>query len=216
MRGPLRRAAKQVDVLRYRARRWYAAFWTRHLADVAFVHINKTGGSSIEKALGIPFQHLTALELRDRMGPERFRRLFSFAFVRNPWAKVASHYRYRVKTNQTELGRQPIPFPEWVRRAYGDHEPTFYDQPRMFMPQTDWIVDEAGEVLVDFVGRFERLEEDFGEVCRRLGRTAELPHLKASGGRDYRAMYDDEAAAVVAERFAPDLERWGYTFEEGT
>lgn len=211
---PVRRLLRRIDVTRYRAERWYARFWTRHLARVAFVHINKTGGSSIEKALGLPFQHLTAMELRREMGAARFDRSFSFAFVRNPWAKVASHYRYRVKTNQTGLGADPVPFPEWVRRAYGDRDPAFYDQPRMFMPQTEWISDEAGRVLVDFVGRFERLEEDFAEVCRLLGTTAELPHLKSSGGRDCRTMYDPESASIVADRFATDVERFGYTFED--
>lgn len=214
--NPLGRARKEVDVLRYQASRWYARVWTRYLADVAFVHINKTGGSSIERALGLPFQHRTALELRGEMGPERFGRAFSFAFVRNPWAKVASHYRYRVQTNQTGLGAAPIPFNEWVHRAYGQRDPRYYDRPAMFMPQTAWISDREGCTLVDFVGRFETLERDFGEVCRRLGRPAVLlPHLKASGPRDYRELYDRSAAALVAERFAPDLARFGYAFEDG-
>jgi hypothetical protein len=127
---------------------------------------------------------------------------------------VASHYRYRVKTNQTGLGVSPIPFGEWVRRAYGDREPGYHDQPRMFMPQSRWICDDDGRVLVDFVGRFERLEADFAEVCRRLGRTAELPHLKKSSeGSGSRALYDRESAAIVEEVFAEDLERFGYRFE---
>jgi hypothetical protein len=202
------------DPLYYRLQPRWARFWTRHLARAVLVHINKTGGSSVEKALGMPFQHRTALELIELMGRERWERCFTFAFVRDPWDKVASHYRYRVKTRQTGLGASPIPFGEWVRRAYGDQEPRYYDQPKMFMPQSRWICDAGGHTLVDFVGRFERLEADFAEVCRRLGREAELPHLKKSSeGSGSRAMYDAESAAVVAEVFAEDLERFGYRFE---
>src|SRR5919109_135745 len=40
--------------------------------------------------------------------------------------------------------------------------------------QQDFLVDERGRLLVDFVGRFERLEVDFREVCQRLSIGAEL------------------------------------------
>ena len=193
--------------------RW-ARFWSRHVARALFVHINKTAGSSVEAALGMPFQHRTALEFIDLVGRERWDRCFTFSFVRNPWAKVASHYRYRVRTNQTALKEQPIPFSEWVARAYGEQDPKYCDQPKMFMSQSAWICDRDGEILVDFVGRFEHLRRDFDHVCRALGKHRELPHLKGSSrGTSYAEMYDDQARAIVAERFAEDLERWGYTFD---
>ncbi len=203
------------DYLYYRLQPRWARFWTRYLARAVLVHINKTGGTSVEKALGMPFQHRTALEFIELMGPRRWEDTFTFTFVRNPWDKVASHYRYRIKTNQTGLGVDPISFTDWVRRAYGDRDPRYFDQPRMFMPQSRWVCDEDGALLVDFVGRFEQLEDDFAEVCRRLGRRAELPHLKSSSaGRDYRDLYDAESVEIVRDRFAEDLERFGYSFEQ--
>jgi len=208
------RAVDRWIALRYPIRRATAAIKVKYLLDFVFVHINKTGGSSVERALGIPFQHRTAVELRDHLGTRRWESRFSFTFVRNPWDKVSSHYHYRVKTNQTELGRHPIPFAEWVVRAYGERDPRYVDQPRMFMPQVDWISDADGRIMVDFVGRFERLRSDFDEVCRRLDlRDRSLPHVKRSGQDDYRRLYDAEARRVVEDRFAPDIERFGYGFE---
>jgi chondroitin 4-sulfotransferase 11 len=204
---------RSLDVLRYRARDRVALLRTKYMLDFIFVHINKTGGSSIEVALKLPFQHLTAVELRDHLGQRRWESRFRFAFVRNPWSKVASHYAYRVQTNQTGLGGGRPAFNEWVRLAYGERDPRFHDQPKMFMAQNDWICDEGGTLLVDFVGRFERLADDFAEVCRRVGRRAELPHLKRSAGRDYRSLYTDETAGIVAQRFAADVERFGYAFD---
>lgn len=193
--------------------RW-ARFWSRHLARALLVHINKTGGSSVERALGMPFQHRTAQEFIDLVGRDRWDRCFTFSFVRNPWDKVASHYRYRVKTNQTGLGTNTIPFAEWVERAYGEHDPAYYDQPRMFMPQVAWLRDHDGVEAVDFVGRFERLPEDFQEVCKRLGRRAELPHLKRStaDASNYRSLYDSATAAIVERAFQEDLAAFGYRF----
>jgi hypothetical protein len=199
--------------LRYRAIDHLVRLRTTYLSDVAFVHINKTGGSSIEAALNLPFQHRTARELRELIGERRWAARFSFAFVRNPWDKVASHYHYRVKTNQTGLGERRVDFNDWIRLAYGEHDPRYYDNPKMFMPQLDWITDDAGQVLVDFVGRFERLHDDFEEVCRQVGRTSRLPHLKRSVDKDYRKLYSPEAAGIVSSRFAADIDHFGYSFD---
>ena len=128
-----------------------------------FVHINKTGGSSIEQALGIRFQHRTAMELVADMGMEQWRNHFSFSVVRNPWDKVLSHYSYRVLTNQTGMADGHIGFTDWVCEAYGRKNPTYYDKPKMFMPQVDWISDEQGRILIDYVARFESLQSGFDE-----------------------------------------------------
>jgi chondroitin 4-sulfotransferase 11 len=68
---------------------------------------------------------------------------------------------------------------------------------------------------VDFVGRFETLEESFQEVCRRLRVRARLPVKYASRrrSRDYRRFYSARSRALVAERYARDIEMFGYAFE---
>ena len=87
--------------------------------DFIFVHINKTAGTSIEHALGLPFQHKTARQFINEIGLETWRTTFTFAVVRNPWDKVVSHYHYRVETNRLDPGDDPIQFGDWVREAYG-------------------------------------------------------------------------------------------------
>ncbi len=194
------------------ARERLAHLRARYALDYVFIHINKTGGSSVERALGLPFQHKTALELRSEMGAARWARRFKFTIVRNPWDRAVSHFYYRVQTNQTGLGERPIPFGEWVERVYVQQDPEYYDQPRMFMPQVDWIADAGGRTLVDFVGRFETLERDFAAICGRLRRRATLPHLKSSNRPDYRRAYSDTTAGIVATVFARDIEAFGYAF----
>lgn len=190
----------------------------RYETPVVFIHINKTGGSSIEQALKLAFEHKTAEEKRGELGPRLWARAFKFTFVRNPWDKVVSHYSYRVETNQTGMGDGHISFRDWVLLAYGARDPRYYDHPKMFMPQSDWICDDDGTVLVDFVGRFESLDGDFQRVCERLkafGRTAavnRLPHVKRSPRGPYREYYDDETMKVVQAHFAADLVRFEYSW----
>lgn len=191
-----------------KARRFRNAHWPRYV----FIHINKTAGSSIERALYLRFEHKTALEKRRELGDWRWRRSFKFSFVRNPWDKVLSHYNYRVATNQTGMGDRHISFRDWVLRAYGSQDPRYYDQPRMFAPQAYWICDENQRSLVDFVGRFESLTSDFAAVCQQIGVTRALPHLKQSRHSHYSDSYDAESRDCVARWFARDIEEFHYSY----
>lgn len=191
--------------------------WRGH---AVLIHINKTGGSSVERALHLRSERKTALEKRAEMGEAAFARAFKFAFVRNPWDKVVSHYHYRQRTgriyqfryDESGAGDPGIGFCEWVARAYGAHDPMYYNDPKPFMAQCDWLNDERGVCLVDFVGRFERLADDFQVVCRRLGVDAQLPHVKPTPHAHYRELYDDATRDIVARCFAADLETFGYRF----
>lgn len=185
----------------------------RHIDKFIFIHINKTGGSSIEHALQIPFEHKTAQEKIIELDRTRWDARFTFTVVRNPWDKVVSHFHYRVQTNQIRPASDKIDFTEWVRLAYGEQDPRYYDAHRLFMPQLDWITDQNGNILVDEVYRFENLSNDFSEICSKLARNAELPHFKASKRRrSYRDYYNEIAVDIVADWFRKDIEQFGYQF----
>ena len=195
---PIRR---QVNLYRHQRRQ-----------NFIFIHINKTAGSSIETALELSLNHQTATEKIAQIGRPTWDRKFSFSVVRNPWDKVVSHYHYRLQTNQTQLGEHPIAFREWVKLAYGDRDPHYFDNPKMFMPQHDWLVDDAGNIAVDYICRFETLQEDFAHVCKAIKRKAELPHTKRSQRSHYSHYYDDESRQVVTHCFQKDIDRFGYQF----
>ena len=130
-------------------------------SDFIFIHINKTGGTSIEKALGLEKDHLTASEKKTAIGKQKWKKIYSFAFVRNPWDKVVSHYHHRVKMNITDLGNGKVKFKDWGQLTYNDKDPYYYDNPRMFMPQVKWISDDQGRIIVKQVFRLERLRGTF-------------------------------------------------------
>ena len=180
--------------------------------DYIFIHINKTGGSSIEKALNLPFEHFTAREKINQVGRRKWQQKFTFAFVRNPFDKVFSHYRYRVKTNQTKLREQPLSFSDWVQQSYVEKDPFYYDNPKMFLPQTKWLCDDNNELLVDQVYRFENLHEEFNKFCAKLDIDTQLPHLKASESVNYQKVYDADTKQSIYAYFAEDFERFNYDF----
>ena len=183
-----------------------------HRHHLVFVKTRKTAGTSIKKALWIPFEHKTALEKIEELGRDRWDKRLTFTAVRNPWDKVVSHYHYRVTTNQTELGTNTIPFPEWVKRTYGEQDPFYLDQHKMFMPQVDWISDENGEIIVDEIVHFENLAPEFNAVMQKLGKKVTLPHVNKTNRKSYQDYYDDESIEVIRQWFQRDIDTFGYAF----
>lgn len=179
----------------------------------AFIHINKCGGTSVEHALGIPVQiHDTACQRRHILGHSKWNEIFSFATVRNPFAKVVSHYKYRMATNQTCLGENPIEFNEWIVRAYGEKDPAYFDKPLMFAPCVHWLQDESGHIIVDFVAKLENIDNDWSVICKHVGTRADLPKKNTTGTVDYKSMYSAEARSIVERHFAIDLETFDYDY----
>ena len=179
-----------------------------------FIHINKTAGTSIGNAIGLPIKHhQTAREVIATIGKDKWNKAYRFTLVRNPWDKVVSHYEYRRKKNKTEVASRNISFSEWVRKTYGPQkDPVLYDNPRSFQPQVEWLKDDEGVINIDFIGKFETINEDFDQIKAAIGLDAELPHLNASRRAGYQSYYDDETREIVAEWFWEDIEVFGYRF----
>jgi len=154
-------------------------------------------------------RHTNARDLKAALPADLFARLFKFAFVRNPWDRVVSLF------HRKERGRAGAPetFPEfcvWIENASDTCV-----HPTTHRNQLDWLTDESGEIAVDFVGRFENLHHDFQHICTRLG-TPYLPltHKKSNraGRKHYTEYYTPELRDTIGEKFAVDVERFGYGF----
>lgn len=184
----------------------------RSTGTFVFIHINKCGGTSVERALDLPQIHDTARKRRDKVGPEAWARMVKFSVVRHPYAKVCSHYRYRFETGQTGLAEDGVSLNDWVHRAYGDKDPAYYNRPLRFAPCIDWLCDEDGTLLMDYVAKLETIDADWPHVQKLIGSTAALPRTNASRqASDPAAALDPRSKDIIAAHFARDFEAFGYT-----
>ncbi|MEM1320972.1 MAG: sulfotransferase family 2 domain-containing protein [Bacteroidota bacterium] len=168
-------------------------------------------GHANVKARQINLPFLQAWEINHH--PE----VFKVGFVRDPWDRLLSCYLQKKKDNRTSFYqktglRLDMSFEEFARAvcAIPDREADQH-----FRSQYTFMVDHQGKVIADFIGRFEHLEDDFLEMCRQ----AKLPeeHLSKNNSTKhvhYRSAYSPELAEAVAQRYAIDLELFGYTFAE--
>ena len=193
-----------IRALRRSARRTLADLESRFLLDWIFIHINKTGGSSIEKALGLPFDHRSAREKIAAIGSDVWERKFSFSFVRNPWERLVSWYQYVQRTPLHEDCRPGETFADFAAR--------FLEKPRRAQW---WMIEDLNGVMgLDYVGRFENLNDDIAYLCQRIGIKAQtLPHRNKMADKDYRTFYDDRLALAVKNNWTREIDAFGYTFE---
>jgi hypothetical protein len=193
-----------------------------------FVHIPKTAGNSIQTILrhysedeivalraeqdGIERfglrnpnykikKHSTLAEYRAALGEARFHNLYKFTCVRNPWDRMVSYYF--TPAQRVEAWDQKE-FRKLILRA---------------LSVTDYLRLDKGEAdpfgNMDYIMRFENLAGDFRAVCARLGiPDAPLPQYNRSNREHYSKYYDAELRKLIRKRFAPEIDRFGYAFEE--
>jgi len=97
--------------------------------------------------------------------------------------------------------------------TYGEKkDPFYFNNPRSFQPQVDWLKDTEGRVSMDFIGKFESINKDFDHIKSVIGLNVTLPHLNASNRASYQSYYDDETRDIVAKWFHEDIAEFGYRF----
>jgi hypothetical protein len=193
-----------------------------------FVHIPKTAGNSIQSVLrnysedqlvalrkeqdGIERfglrnpkykikKHSTLREYHDALGDEQFRDLYKFTCVRNPWDRMVSYYFTPTQTSETwnrqkfcGIISKAVSVANYLRLDKGEEDPF---------------------ANVDYTMRFESLADDFRAVCMAIGISPPtLPQYNRSNREHYSKYYDNELRELVRTRFAPEIERFNYEFEE--
>ena len=163
----------------------------------------------IPELAAIPHGHLSVRDLTPHLSEHIWQSYFKFAFVRNPFERFVSAYlflfRKRIADADSPRDLTPGMTAALARRQFRERV--------LIRPQSDLLENIHGGLGVDFVGRFERIEQDFASVCRKLGIATELPHVNASEHAHYSEYYDARLRDMVSDFYARDLGGFGYGFE---
>ena len=194
-----------------------------HQHRFIFIHVQKSAGNSIIAALephceiaaeelnrrGFP-RHAHAAQVRDAVGKRVWDTYFKFAIERNPWDKVLSSYYYQLQNWNR--------FRKWYRHPWPTFDQWIYPfgfWPKS-LPSSFPMYSLVGRPAVDYVGRYETLEQDFATICRQIGLPQlGLPLENRSALRpatSYRDAYTSRTRRRVARVYHREIEHFGYAF----
>lgn len=206
-----------------------------HQRRFIFIHIRKTGGTSLEAALVdgeaaytkkyrpgkepvaqtlLPMENRKHNILRD-FNSNVVEEYFTFSIVRNPWDRAVSRYFWERK-----LGRPSAclfaTFKDYImaRRGRASLEwNVTNDNSEVYRSQFDSLQID-GKIGVDKVWRFEDLKKCYPEIAKKLGIHFEkLPHVFKSKHEPYWTYYNNYTKEIVTEAYRDDIEHFGYHFE---
>ena len=189
-----------------------------HKHKFLFIHIPRTGGSSLESQFNYKEnkeknKHWTLSDWKKTLDPEIFDQYFKFTFIRNPWDSIISKYKCDWFTSKQPGG----PIGEKAGKCL-----------KYFLEHYKTPAHEAGETFhdyfdpeqMDFVGRFENRENDLQYISEKIDVNIDINihqrkiQNRSKNKKHYTEYYDENTKQIVAERYAKDIEYFGYKFGE--
>ncbi len=160
----------------------------------------------------VSYKHEAVSSLKT-IRPFHIKNYQTFAFVRNPWARLVSQYKQfqrphflhndkRRKLHEASL----VSFEAFVNQYKED-------------PRSMWkfLCDEKENLVINHIGRFEHLKSDFTKICRNLGLPhITLDHLNPAQGntKKYQEYYSSQLLHEINPILEKDAQLFGYTFDE--
>ena len=192
-----------------------------------FIHIPRTGGTTIEKILGIhrewptldldvlhgalvigeeeyQLQHLSFLEASQFI-TKATGSTFAFTFVRNPWDRLISEYFWQ--------GAAGEDFDTFVERACDIviYRRELEGRNCHLRPQVEFLSEK-----ISYVGRFEKFATDLRTVLSALRVVShDIPHEYKTAHQHYSKYYSDRSRERVASVYESDIASLKYNFEPG-
>lgn len=195
--------------------------WPRD--HIVYVRVPKCGNTSLSKVLKDG--------LEEKVDLSRLRSLYPgykvFSFVRNPWARLVSGYNgkmSRPEFAQDDPARRLRKIDRRFRpgMCFDEFAELICALPdkrteKHFRSQS-YFLKQDGQLVTDFVGHLERIEQDWPALQEITGTPLRLSHIRHSSRNidlDYRNYYSDTGIRkLVAQRYAEDISSFGYTFDQ--
>ncbi len=204
-----------------------------------FVHIPKTGGTSLAVALedramkhdimlgdtpkakrrrkrlkdvetaGRLWKHSTLADIEGLVTREEMAQMFTFTLVRNPWDRIVSYYHWLQVQN---FDHPAVALAQQVSFA-GFLADRDIQQSLHAAPYGSYLRDGAGQERCNLFIRLEHFAQDAAPLFTHLGFEVALPHHNTSDrGAAYQAYYTPDLRDLVAALCADDIARFEYRF----
>ena len=189
------------------------------LGEFIFLSNHKVASTSInrnalkERALVMKDDKKVYQQACSKLTDRGLHRVFKFTVVRNPWDRVVSAWAYLRTISEVSDIHPSMSFEQFI-----DHIRNFESNPKVSARtrkhidhQHPKILGPDGLLLVDFIGRLERIRKDWETIAQRIGN---IPHQLPKANQSVRATaakyYNDHTCEVVARLYQKDIVLLGY------
>ena len=187
-------------------------------------------------------QHLPIKYIQRVVDDKTYNNYYKFTFVRNPWARAVSDYYWLmadfpgqpmrnaikysfeldVNSTFTDYVRQMINIPK--KHPLHARGRKYLDKNKrhvhLNIPQKEYIVDDNGNNVMDYIGRVENFDNDFQKICTKLNikysskfdryNSPDAPNLPSRG--HYTDHYTDETKQIIDTVYKCDIEYFNYKY----
>lgn len=193
-----------------------------------FIHLPKCAGSSMESFdwnLGSGHETIYDFFIKKI----NIKEYFKWCFVRNPWERILSAYEYH-----HELYCQIPKFSDFINILYKDrykfklpHLKWSNEMPKLNLPiqrihffPMNLLIKIENEVCMDFIGKYESLEEDWKKIQKKFNK--ENCNLSIKNDRrtnlkmknsNYKDIFNKDLIKMVEEIYQEDIELFNYSFD---
>jgi hypothetical protein len=196
-----------------------------HNKKFIFLHLPKTGGTSINSSLssyckhpandsnsGAFSKHARIETMYNNIGKDKFDEYFKFTIVRNPWDRILSLYFWgtQIKPNRgiQQNWITEDNFSSWIKTTF------VKDKLYQIWPNQIDLMSMNKKNTIDFTGRFENLETDWNYICNKLGVDNELKFLYSTKHKPYYEYYDTESIEIINKFYTNDIKTFNYEFQK--
>jgi hypothetical protein len=198
-------------------------------------YANSIAGGSVVTNL----KHEGIVEIRDQTSKHYFGSYYKAAFVRNPWDWLVSYFSYdkallkQINGNNPQGNRRETingvraetTFEEYIMLVKDMNEkltkpgPSVKQTLHPYQPQYKYLVDENEEIIIDFIGKYEDIENDWSNLTQKikadnsiLSFQMPLGKTNVSNHEHYKEYYTDELREIVGSIYKKDIELFDYKF----
>jgi len=146
----------------------------------------------------------------------KFSKVKKIAFVRNPFDRLVSAYSNKIERNDIKFIKRNRLHKDMIFSEFVEHVCSLkdYESDKHFRSQYTFLFNDQGQLILDYLGRFETFENDIKMVFDQFDLPkVEVPHWNKSNQTSYIDYYTEELVQKVAQRYALDLQLFGYQYD---
>lgn len=193
---------------------------------IFYIHIPKTGGMSVRTALKnvinfyvISHNTVDKSWMHTKQYYERYPSAFYFTFVRNPWDRLVSSFFFLRNGGMNEWDKsfgekylKDLSFNDFVLTYIKNRVPEVINYIHI-KPMSYWILNDSNNLIPNFIGRTESLEDDLNVLLKDLGAPSiKLSRTNTSRHKPYYSYYTNKTMQIVADFYEQDIKLFNYEF----